>query len=66
MAKALELRARLSEDAYRGWDRLVTSEGTTVTAICEALGRELHSGRWRPTQRAIAEAKRIDRERRSR
>lgn len=61
-----EIRARLSEPSWRAWDRLVTAEGVTMTALCEALGLELHEGRWRPTERVLARARRIDRDRRSR
>jgi hypothetical protein len=62
----MEIRARLTDEAAQAWDRLVTAEGVTVTALVEALGRELGEGTWRPTRRAVERARQIDRERRSR
>lgn len=61
-----EVRARLSDEGYRGWDRTVTREGVTLTALVESIGRELDAGSWHPPRRMIDEARKIDRERRSR
>lgn len=60
------IRARLTDEAARAWDRTVTREGVTMTALIEALGREMADGHWKPTRHAIELARRIDRERRSR
>jgi hypothetical protein len=61
-----EIRGRVSPAAHQAWDRLVTTEGVTVSGLLEALGQELADGRWRPTQRTIRLARTIDRERHSR
>lgn len=60
------IRARLSDESSRAWDRTVTREGVTMTALLEALGREMSAGRWHPTRGAVELARKIDRERRSR
>lgn len=62
---AHEIRARLTEPAWESWDRLCASEGVTLTALLEALGREL-GDQWQPTQRVLKAAREIDWERRSR
>lgn len=60
------IRARLTDESSRAWDRTVTREGVTMTALLEAIGREIAAGRWQPTKRMIDQARRIDSERRSR
>lgn len=61
-----QIRPRLTEASWRSWDRLASTEGTTITALIEALGEDLTAKRWQPTQRQIRRARQIDRERRSR
>ena len=61
-----QVQVRLSEDARRGWDRLCTDNGCTLTAVLEALGRELDAGRSPVPERVLKAAREIDRERRSR
>lgn len=63
---ASEIRARLSDEAKAAWERLCISEGVTITALIEALGRDLDEGGWTPSRRVFSEARRIDRARRSR
>lgn len=60
------LRARLSDDASHAWDAFATDAGVTMTALIEALGRDMAAGQWKPTKRVVDEARRIDHERRSR
>lgn len=62
----MQIKGRLSEPASKAWDRFITQEGVTTAALLAALGEELAAGRWKPTRRAIEEARRIDRERHSR
>lgn len=40
-----EVRARLTDEAYAAWDRAVTREGVTLTALVESIGREMAAER---------------------
>lgn len=60
-----ELRARLSPDAGRAWDRYLTEQRITATALAEAMGRHMGTG-WRPPAVVVKIAVEIDRERGSR
>lgn len=62
----MQIKGRLTEASGRAWDKVATTEGVTMTALLEALGRALESGAWKPSRRVIEEARRIDAERRSR
>ena len=57
---------RISDEARRGLDRLATSHGVTLTALLEALGRQVDSDPEVIPSAVIDEARRIDFERRSR
>lgn len=59
---------RLSDDARRGWDRTCVKYGVTLTALLEAMGRELDTLGITTDRGAVVveEARRIDQERRSR
>lgn len=65
MAKP-QIKGALSEEAHRGWQRLLTTEGVTAAALLEALGLALDDRSWSPTKRVVAEARKIDRQRGSR
>lgn len=56
---------RLTDDAVAGFDRLATRRHVTVTALLEALGT-LSRHRDPTLDEVIAEARRLDVERRSR
>lgn len=60
------ISARLTDGAATAWDRSATTEGVTLTALLEALGRDMATGKWKPPRHAIELARKIDRERRSR
>lgn len=62
----MQIKGDLSGPAGRAWDRFVTQEGVTTAALLEALCSELAEGRWKPTRRVVARARKIDVERRSR
>lgn len=57
---------RLTDDARRGWDRVVESEGVSLTALVEAVGLALHERREIIPKDIIAAARAIDYERGSR
>jgi hypothetical protein len=59
------LRGRVDEDTARAWDRWLTAEGVTFSAVLEALGQEMAEGRP-PSKRVAVLARKIDRERSSR
>lgn len=60
------MNLRLSPEARRGWDRLSSEEGVSLTALIEALGLELDEHRA-PTDpygwTVVERARRIDHER---
>lgn len=60
-----QVHARLDEPAAEAWDRWLTAEGLTFSAALESIGREIAAGRP-PSQRVVALARRIDRDRNSR
>jgi hypothetical protein len=62
---AHEVRARLSAPSWAAWDRWVTQQGVTTTALIEAIAVELGEG-WNPPARIVKRAREIDRARRSR
>lgn len=64
--KRTPVYARLSDDAVKGWDILQSDHGRTFAALVEAIGRDAASGKKPLPARVIAEAAKIDRERRSR
>jgi hypothetical protein len=57
--------ARLTDEAWRGWDRVATRRNITLTAVLEAMGEALDTGYQLPDS-VIERARDIDRERRSR
>ena len=57
---------RLSDEARRGLDRAATSSGVTLTAMVEAFGRLLDADPSLLLDEAVALARRIDFDRRSR
>lgn len=57
---------RLTDDARQGWDRIVETEGVSLTALVEAVGLALHERRELIPQEIIARARQIDYERGSR
>ena len=57
---------RISDDARRGFDRLATSQGVTLTALLEALGQRVETQPDVIPAEVIDAARRIDFERRSR
>lgn len=59
------LQARLTPEAHSGWDRMALDTGSTMSAIIEAMGREMRAG-WRPPSKILKLARAIDRERHSR
>lgn len=59
------LQARLTPESHAGWERLALDTGSTMTALVEAIGRELRAG-WRPPAKVVKAARAIDRERYSR
>jgi hypothetical protein len=59
------LRGRVEEDTAHCWDRFLTTEGLTFSAVLEALGQEMAVGRP-PSRRVVKLARKIDRERSSR
>lgn len=66
MAEKPQIKGYLTDAGAKAWDRLITREGTSTSALLAALAEELAAGRWRPTQRVIDLARKIDRERHSR
>lgn len=61
-----ELRAKLSEPSGAAWDRMLTNEGVTASALVEAMGQLMSKRRWKPSAEMLRLARQIDRERRSR
>lgn len=71
MPNTTKVTLRLTQEARRGWERIALRHGLTLTALAEAIGQAFDE---RPDvmasvpewQQVIAEAQRIDQERRSR
>lgn len=61
-----QVQVRLSPEARRGFDRLVTEHGTTLTSVLEVVGLELAAGRMPLPAKVLADARKIDLQRRSR
>lgn len=57
---------RISDEARRGFDRLATRHGVTLTALLEALGQLVEAQPDALPPEVIDAARRIDFERRSR
>lgn len=60
------VKARLTDDAARGWDRICTQHNVTFTALMQALGEQLAQGDSLDVDAAVTRAHEVDRERRSR
>jgi hypothetical protein len=60
-----QVHARLDPVSAAAWDRWLTREGVTFSAVLEALGREIAEGR-NPSKRVVRLARSIDRMRGSR
>ncbi len=60
-------QARLTEESYWAWERLLTRRGVTYTTLIEALGELLDQGddTWLPDS-AVERARQLDRQRYSR
>lgn len=65
MEKRRLLQAKLTPEGHRGWEAASLDTGATMTALIEALGRQMASG-WRPPAKVVKAARAIDRERYSR
>lgn len=61
-----QLNAKLTHDAYEGWDEWSGSQGVTLTAVLQATGEAMAGGRIIPDPEVIARARAVDRERRLR
>ena len=66
MSAPRQTSVRISDEARRGFDRLATSHGVTLTALLEALGQLIESTPDAIPPEVIDAARRIDFERRSR
>lgn len=42
------MQARLTLRSRAAWDRTLTREGVTITALLEALGMEMAEAKWNP------------------
>lgn len=60
------VKARLTEDAAGGWDRICTVRNVTLTALMQAIGEQLAAGDHIDLEAAVQRAQHVDRERRSR
>lgn len=69
MAERSRVSIRLTTEAHSGWDRACRIAGVTMTALIEAIGRDLEADPHRLLNRGsdvVDAAKAIDQERRNR
>lgn len=61
-----QVRPRLTAEARAAWERVLIENGVTWSSMFEALGQAIAAGKWTPPQGAIAAARKLDFERKSR